>query len=444
MQLRFCLGLVLLAAIPAWSQVEPSATGPPQGTEEDTQMMIPPPVSGESYPNVTGAETRSNYLKGALVFSTAYDDNVYAGVIAKPVSDTTFTILPTLTYDRTTPRQKQSFTYSPGFTFYQPTSELDAIDQEALLGYEYRFTPYTALDIGDTFVQTTNVFGQPNGFSSGGITGGTTPTQGVIIPFAEELTDTVRATVSRQFSRRQMVGGGGTFGILDYPNPSQAPGLYNSRNSGGSAFYSQRVSSRNYVGVSYEYTRILAFPPQAQSEAQTHSILPFFTVFFNKTMSVSVSAGPQHYSVDQTGIPSAGAWTPAATASIGWQRSRSNLIASYSRSVTAGGGLLGAYNASNADGSARWLFARNWVAGAGFDYAILKNVTPVITSTNVGGHRVVGNVLVNRTLGEHFGFEIGYDRLHQSYGGIAILATNPDTNREYVSVSYQFRKPLGR
>jgi hypothetical protein len=47
-------------------------------------------------------------------------------------------------------------------------------------------------------------------------------------------------------------------------------------------------------------------------------------------------------------------------------------------------------------------------------------------------------------MGEHFNAEIGYARLHQSYSGVAVISSNPDSDREYVSITYQFTRPLGR
>ena len=38
---------------------------------------------------------------------------------------------------------------------------------------------------------------------------------------------------------------------------------------------------------------------------------------------------------------------------------------------------------------------------------------------------------------------MGYTRLHQDYSGVAVLATTPNTNREFVSISYQFSKTSG-
>jgi hypothetical protein len=60
------------------------------------------------------------------------------------------------------------------------------------------------------------------------------------------------------------------------------------------------------------------------------------------------------------------------------------------------------------------------------------------------GHSISGTASIQRQLGEHFALDLGYSRIHQSYSNIAAVSNAPDTNRGWVSVSYQFSKPLGR
>ena len=412
-------------------------------------MTIPPPLSGDSYPNIVGAEERTNYVSFGLGVDVAYDDNVLTGQIAKPVSDTTYSITPNILYDRTEPRQRQTFIYSPGFTFFQPTSSLNAIDQNATLGYQYRINPYLAVVFGDSFVQTSNMFGQSFSSVVGGVSGSpTATTQTVIVPYASLLMNTVKGTLAYQFELNDMVGGSGSFGLLHFPNPSETQNLYDANTYEGTAFYSHRIKGGQYFGVSYQYERIVASPPNAESEAQIQAVVPFYTFYFGPRFSLSLTGGPEHYKVTQTALPTISAWAPIATGSLGWQRNRTNLSLSYSRAVTAGGGFLGAYNSNQATASARWQATRSWVIGLNADYAILKNVaqsTPqTIGFTNPGGHRITGTASLQRTLGEHFNIEVGYDRLHQSYSGIALIAANPDSNRVYGTVNYQFKKSLGR
>ena len=88
-----CLCIALAAAMPLWSQVEPSASG--GGFDlDDSHMMTPPPVSQDAYPVVIGTEMRSNYLSGGLVFTTAYVDNLVGG--DSPTSDEMYSVFPTI------------------------------------------------------------------------------------------------------------------------------------------------------------------------------------------------------------------------------------------------------------------------------------------------------------------------------------------------------------
>ena len=241
-----------------------------------------------------------------------------------------------------------------------------------------------------------------------------------------------------------MIGAGGTFTNLHYPNPKEVLGLFDSSSRGGSAFYNHRLSKRHYIGALYQYSRIVAVPTGPQFETQTHTVSLFYTVYLKPTVSLSFSGGPQHYEAMQSSLFASRSWSPAATASLGWQARRTVLAASYSRTVTGGGGLLGAFNSNSATASARWQMTRSWNIGSAGNYAIYKNVQPLLTTGNPGGHSVSGSVSLQHPIGEHFNAEAGYTRLHQSFNGIAVVATAPDTNREFISITYQFSRPLGR
>jgi hypothetical protein len=164
MLLRICLGVVLLVAVPSWSQVEPSATGSPA---RESEMQTPPPVSGQSYPTETGAEERSNYLRAGLNLQIAYNDNVEPGATSKPVSDEIYTIGSSVALDQTTPRTHRMLTYNPGFALYEPTSALNALNQNAIALYQYSISPHTKVIFQDSFVQASNVFDQPAAGSDG-------------------------------------------------------------------------------------------------------------------------------------------------------------------------------------------------------------------------------------------------------------------------------------
>src|ERR1700736_4751188 len=104
MLIRIFIGIALLAACPVWAQV---------GGGSGAAMATPAPVSGEGYSMGFTSETRSNYLRGGLVFGTAYDDNVQPGSNGKPISDVSYSIWPTISLDQTRSRLHWVFTYSP-------------------------------------------------------------------------------------------------------------------------------------------------------------------------------------------------------------------------------------------------------------------------------------------------------------------------------------------
>ena len=442
---RACLRLALLVAIPAWSQALPTATAGPGVLDDEYRMPIPPMVSGQAFPTTTRSEARSNYMDAGLTFQPAYYDNLLAGYGAQPIGDMAYSIRPMIEYNQLTPRLHQTWTYHPGFTLYQRTSARNEADQSASLDIQYRLSPHTTVSGRDIFQKSSNVFNQAYSLSGAPISGAppSSPAD-VIAPFADQLRNTANAEVAYQFSMNGMIGAGGTGTIFNYPNQSQSPGLYNSNSRGGSAFYSRRLSGTQYLGVTYQYVKVLGSPVSGPLEIQTHTVFLFYNASLGEGFSLSLAAGPQYYDYAQSPLPASSSLTPAVTASMSWQRERTSLAASYSRTVTGGGGLLGAMSANTANASARWQVARTWTVGSTVGYAIFKNVTPLSLSSNQGGHSISGTVSLDHALSDHFTAQLGYQRLHQTYNGIAAITRDPDTDSAFISISYQLRRPLGR
>jgi hypothetical protein len=437
--------LVLFTSVPLWSQEDTSAAGAASATADDSRMMTPPPVSGASYASEGTAQERSNYVRGGLTFNSAYTDNLLGGTSGKPVSDLSYSIWPTIALDETTPRLHTVLTYSPGFTFYQRTSSRNEADQNFGADFQYRLSPHVTLSLRDSLHKSSNVFNQPDLLDATPVSGTTqAPTIAVIAPVADQLSNAGNGELTYQFSANGMIGASGTFSNLHFLDTAQVPGLFDSNSSGGSAFYNHRLSRKNYIGATYQYNRFVAYPLVGQSVTQTHGILLFYTVYVNPTLSLSVSGGPQYTDLSQSPLPSSTAWSPAGTASLGWQARHTSVSASYSRTVTGGGGLLGAYHSNNANGSVRQQLTPNWNAGLTGAYSIYKTIDPFSTLSGSGGHTVSGSASVQRKLGQHFNAEAGYTRLHQSFRNIAAVSTFPNVDREWISISYQFARPLGR
>jgi hypothetical protein len=456
------LGSVLLASVPAWSQDEPrpvpvpAATGPgsdvpTSGDDSSGRMLTPPPVSGQSYPISLTSEERSNYLRGGLTFTSAYTDNAVGSVNGHPVSDVSYSVWPTIALDETTTRSHLVLTYAPGFTFYQRESSLNEADQNASINFQYRLSPHVTFSARDGFQKSSNVFNQPDLASAGAVSGGTQEGNfSVIAPIADRLSNSGNVGLTYQFAANSMVGASGTFTNLHYPNQAEVPGLFDSESQSGQAFYAWRVSQMHYIGVTYQYQRLLSFPTEGQNEAQTQAILVFYTLNPSKRFSISVFGGPQYADVGpqfldttSTPYPAFRSWNPAAGGSLGWQGRLSSLAISYSHLISSGGGLIGAVKTDSASASIRQQLSRMLSASVGGGYAG-NDILTAVPLIGDNGHTVSGTASLQQQLGQHFNLQLGYTRLHQDYSTVAVLAADPNTNREFVSISYQFSRPLGR
>jgi hypothetical protein len=444
MLLRTFVSISLLAAGPVCAQ-ETSSGAPPAAISPGggDAMATPAPVSGEGYSMGFTSETRSNYLRGGLVFGSAYDDNVFAGANGKAVSDETYSIWPTISLDQTRSRLHWVFNYGPGFTFYQKTSGRNEADQNLSADLKYRLSPHVTLSLQDSFQKTSNILNQPNQDFAQPVSGGVfVPNDSVIAPVADVLRNSANASLSYQFSANGMIGASGTFTNLHYPTQAQVPGLYDSSSQGGSAFYNHRLSKMHYIGANYEYQKFLAYPNQGQSETQTHSIFLFYTLYLRPTLTFSLFGGPQHSDTQQFGTLSK-TWSPAAGASMSWQGRLTSLAASYSRRINDGGGLSGAVHSNTADASVRRQLTRTVNASMGASYSS-NNVIGALPLFSTGGHTISGSATLQRQIGTHFNLQAQYTRMHQSYSGIQALSGNPDRNRASVTIAYQFSRPLGR
>ncbi len=434
---------VLLAAIPVWPQVAPSASG----GNSVSPMMVPPPVSNVNYPASVGSEVHSNYLRGGFTESTAYISNLYAGSGGPSLAETTISILSSIALDATTTRQHMTVAFAPGYTFYSPSSILNSPDDSATAAYSVQLTPHTTFSANDQFQYSSMPIYNPAGVVSGGQVSGSPAlsTPGVIAPFAPFLNNNANADFTAQTGMNTMLGGSGSLGTLHYPNSSETAGLYDYSSRGGSAFYNQRVLDRQYFGATYQYADILSYPTGETSTTQMQSVMGYYTIYAKSKLSFSILAGPQYYETSLPPIPVLSGWGPSVTASTGWQGMRTSLSASYSQSVTGGGGLLGAYHSKSANATARWQMSRTWTGNVDGAYSIIKSVSPQFALFGVeNGHTVSGDMMAAHSMGAHWNISFSYVHIHLSYGNIAALSSNPDSDSGTVTIAWQFSRPLGK
>jgi hypothetical protein len=461
----FGLGFVLLVSTLGFAQDAPSVPVPPVtgavGSEaatndstvsvQDTNhMQTPPPVSGTTYPVSFTAEERANYLRGGVSFTSAYSDNAFGSINGHPVSDVSYSVWPTLAIDQSRTRLHWVLTYAPGFTFYQRETSYNEADENLALALQYRVSPHVTFSAQDGLQKSSNVFNQPD-LGAAAVSGGIQqPNQSVIAPVADRLGNAGNVGVSYQFAANSMIGASGTFSNLHYPNAAEVPGLFDAASQGASAFYAVRLSKMHYLGATYLYQRLLSYPVPGTNETQTHAVMAFYTLYVTSKFSISAFGGPQYANVGQQFSPTAlipgsafTSWYPSAGASMSWQGRRSNVAVSYAHTITADSGLIGAVKADSANASLRQQLLPKLNASLTASYVQndLLASTPLLENN---GHTWLGTASLQQQFGQHLNLQLGYTRLREDYSTVAVLAATPNTNREFVSISYQFARPLGR
>ena len=455
---QICFGLFLLTA-PLWAQVEntPMGSGLAQSGQTETQdsssdrMQAPPPVSGQSYPTAFADEERANYLRAGVVFTSAYTDNAVGPVNGVPISDISYYITPTIALDETTPRIHSVLSYAPGFTFYQRENDRNETDQNAAIDLTFKLSPHVTLNAKDSFQRTSNFFNQPDTLAAGAVSGGTqTANDSVISPIAEQLRNFGSVGATYQFALNSMIGATGTFSNLHYPNSSEVAGLFDSAAQGGSFFYSWRISKVNTLGLTYQYQRLVSYPTGGTSETQTHAVMIFYTWAPSARFSISLFGGPQYADTIEPPIAPLGivvppmkSWNPAVGASFGWQGRSTSLALSYSHMISGGGGLTGAVHLDSVTTSVRQQITRSLSGSISGAYA-QNDVIGSLLPGNNSGHSMIGAASLLEQIGPRLSLQAGYSRLHQEYSSVAVIAATPDTNREFISLSWQFSRPLGR
>jgi hypothetical protein len=395
---------------------------------------------------------RTNYLSGGVVIGAAYGDGILTAG-GTGVSDVSYTVSPTIALDQTRSHLQWNLSYSPGFTFYQKYSSLNQSSQNVATKFSYRLSPHVTFSAQEVFSKTSGGYVQSCQDEAGSLCGPLqSPNNSVIAPITDTLNDASNAQITYQFSPGGMVGATGNFSELRYPNQAEVPGLFGSSATGGSAFYTHRLSGKHYIGVTYQYQKYLTHAEgdalQTLPATQTQSLMLFYTLYLQRTVSFSIFGGPQYsdtYGEVILGqvLPPLHSWSPGGGGSLNWQGQHTSLVASYSRRISDGGGLQGAVSYNGTNASIRHQFTAALSGTLGADYSVNKVLDATAFDSSQSGHSISGNCTVQRTFGEHFNLTAGYMRLHQSYD-IAALSGAPNRDRVWLSIAYQFQRPLGR
>ncbi len=422
------------------------------GTEDtnDDLPQIPALLGGKGTSTAFLSELeRSNYLRGGVNVGATYDDNPL--LLSSGENNTSETIFPNIKIDETSSRMRWSLGYAGGLTVNQKITSQNQGSHNLNFDSQYRLSPHLNLRVAENFSVTTGLFDVGNG--TAGVAGGGGPNVSLITPLATQRSSVTTIETNYRFALNDLVGASGSFYDLHFSNvPAAASGtqptqVTDTQTASGSAFWLHRIFRGDWGGVSYRFDRITYDP---SGETRVHSFTAVDTLSLAKRFTLTGFVGPQ-YSENEGLAPLAtqatqsNAWSVSGGVEGGWQNQHTSVSAGYFRSTSDGGGLLGAVRLQNVHGTFRRELVPGWTTALTASRGTNQSITVPFATSASSIHLTSAGISLDRNVGKSVGFRLGYTHDFQEQFGLT--GPNPTLdahrNRFFVTISYQWAKPLG-
>ena len=421
-----------------------------EGDSSDALPQIPALLGGRGNSLAFPSEQqRSNYLRGGLNVGAAYDDNALLAP-GGGVGNMTYSVFPNIAIEQTLPRIRWSLGYAAGLTVNQRLSNNNQGSHDLAFESQFRLSPHVNLRVAEDFLMTSGIF--DSGTGAGVQPGAGGPNTGLLTPLASRRSSVTVVETNYHFALNDVVGASGSFYDLHYRDaPKGTQTLVDTRTASGSAFWFHRLFQQDWAGLSYGFER-LTFDPDG--ETRVHSFMVVNTLSFASKFTISAFIGPQYS--DNHGViavgPGAGQdsqfsdWSVAGGVEGAWQSKRTGLAAGYSKRVNDGGGVLGAVRLQNVHANFRRELFPGWSAAFGVGHGSNRSLTVPVAGTATSIDTTSISASLERSIGRSLGLRMGYSHDFQNQSGSGDPAQNFDAhrNRFFVTLSYQWAKPLGR
>lgn len=420
---------------------------------------LPVGLNGETGPIGTATESGENQMSLGVTAGGSY----YGGYNGGQSGYESYTVTPNIGITEQRPRTSFTLQYSPGYSYaHQSGTQLM---QNLISSAQFRLTEKLTLQLSERYVRM-------NSWFTGLEVNPTVATGNVIQQPNESIltTDTVISTslsslnLVYQASESTVVGMGGSFNTGNFSSVQLSVNqpLYNSNSGTASAYVSHRIQGSNWLGVTGSFQRIVT-TGQTKEGADNPSVQLFYTFAPSAHTSLSLFAGPSYFTsqaetqiLGPLGVPvpltiPTSGWGTNFGATVGWRGQRTGVNARYSRRISDGGGLTGATRSDSAAVNFRRQLSQRWTANAVGMYGD-NNSKSILYGASF--RLISGTANLNWSLSDHFSVMLSYarDHLQSHYDNlVAESSTNVpgvtnqtvDQNRAWVSVSYNFTRPLG-
>jgi hypothetical protein len=179
------------------------------------------------------------------------------------------------------------------------------------------------------------------------------------------------------------------------------------------------------------------------------------TLNISKRFTLTGFIGPQ-YSENQGLAPvtaqptQSSQWSVAGGAEGVWKNQHTSLSAGYSRTISDGGGVLGAVRLQTVHGDFRRQLTPGWSAALTASHGTNQSLTVPFATSASSINQTSAGVSVERNVGKSIGLRMGYSHDFQEQFGVPgptqtspLQTLDASRNRFFFTLSYQWAKPLG-
>ena len=412
------------------------------GAADDAPLTPPITLNGQG-PSLAfqSEKSRGSYLSGGVSVTGTYTDNALLSSTHE-LSNFSTLIQPHLSLSQAMSRLSWDFSLGAGLIVNQNLSESNQASENLNFGLAYRLSPHLSLQLNDAFTNTTGLF---SGIGDSPLTPGPgaleQPNTSLIVPLAQRtLANSSGVALSYQTGPNSITGVRGSYSLLNFPDAqqqSQFGSLYDTQTYLGEAFYDYRMTAKQWVGVTVRAQKFKTESGFADSDVG--SLLLFYAVNPTPTVTVSVFAGPEYLDIPTfagIGRPRDHLWTSAEGVTVSWEGERTSTSAGFVRQFNDSGGLSSPLTLVSVNGRLRRQLSPHQNIQLGFAYALND---PVEIAPSLQGFS--GSFQFERRFGKNLALTAGYTRSQQE---VPASRNTVGTNQSWVSLSYDFTRPLGR
>jgi hypothetical protein len=388
---------------------------------------------------------RSNYLRGGVNVGAAYDTNPLL-LSTGEVGNASVSIFPNINIQESSSRLRWNLGYAGGLTINQSLVNENQDSQNLIFDSQYRLSPHVNLRVAETFSLATGFFDAGNGTESGAGSGG--PNASLIAPLSTQRSSMTTVETNYHFALNDLIGASGSFYDLHFTNVPAGTRLADSETASGAAFWLHRIVGADWGGISYRFQRITFNP--GGGETEVHSFLAVDTLNISSRLTLTGFVGPQ-YTENQGLFPGelqathTNGWSVSGGAEGAWKNQNTGIAAGYSRGISDGGGVLGAVLLQTVHANFRRELIKGWAVALYATHGTNQSLTVPLATSASSINLTSAGISLDHNVTKNMGLRMGFSHdLQQQFGLPAPTPTqNANRNRVFLTLSYQWAKPLG-